>query len=50
MTEEERIDLERAEDVCRRFLTWDLEVAKEDEDVDVKQVLRQVLGKDSNDR
>ena len=44
MTETEKMDLEDAEAVCRRFLEWDLEEENE-EDEDVKKRLRDVLGR-----
>ncbi len=46
MTEKELQDLEEAEEVCRRFLAWDLEVDKEHVgDGGVKRKLAAVLGK-----
>lgn len=49
MTEDERLELEEAENVCREFLAWDLEAAKESVNIDVKQVLRKVVGRDLDD-
>lgn len=44
MSEDERKDLEDAEDVCRRFLAWDL--SRDDEKGrSVRQVLADVLGR-----
>lgn len=48
MTVEEERDLEDAEGVCKRFLGWDLttelEKVERGESVDVKSVLRDILG------
>lgn len=45
MSEQEKLDLQQAETVCRRFLAWNLEP---DSGVyDVKEKLRQILGLDS---
>ena len=46
MTEKERLDLEDAEAVCRRFLAWDLDA---DQDENVKEKLRKCLGRNSNE-
>lgn len=46
MKEEEVNDLVDAEDVCRRFLEWDLD---DREGVDVKKKLRWVLGISDDD-
>ena len=46
MTAEERVDLEDAEEVCRRFLAWDLEASRGDATVNVKDKLAEVLGRD----
>lgn len=45
MDEEERLDLEEAEEVCRRFLRWDLKAEAEREDGRVKEKLGHVLGR-----
>ncbi|TFK74858.1 hypothetical protein BDN72DRAFT_832971 [Pluteus cervinus] len=42
MTEQEKRDLQESEEICRRFLQWDLQA---DIDVDVKKKLREVLGR-----
>ena len=52
MTDDERRDLEDAEEVCRRFLAWDLvrdEEANSDPDLrqDVKKRMAQVLGRET---
>lgn len=47
MTAEERVDLEDAEEVCRRFLAWDLEASRGGAKGDVKDALGQVLGRDA---
>ncbi|OCH92840.1 hypothetical protein OBBRIDRAFT_725988 [Obba rivulosa] len=45
MTEEERKELEQAEDVCKKFLAWDLDRQLEDrEGKSVKEVLAVILG------
>lgn len=44
MTEEERLDLEDAEAVCRRFLTWDLD-DEQGLGEGVKTKLAEVLGR-----
>ncbi|KIM43410.1 hypothetical protein M413DRAFT_436269 [Hebeloma cylindrosporum] len=47
MTESERLDLEDAESVCRRFLSWDLKADEDDiKEGQVKIKLRDVLGRD----
>lgn len=46
MTEEEIADLVDAEDVCRRFLDWDLDKR---ETIDVKQKLQWVLSGEEGD-
>lgn len=43
MTDDERIELQLAEDVCRRFLACDLEAEGE---MGAKQLLTQILGRD----
>ena len=48
MNEEERLDLAEAEEVCRRFLKWDLKAEAEREDGRVKAKLGHVLGIDSD--
>lgn len=47
MTPEECVDLEDAEEVCRRFLAWDLEASRGGGRGEVKDALRQVLGRDA---
>ena len=49
MDEEERRDLAEAEEVCRRFLRWDLKAEAEKEDGRVKAKLGYVLGRDSDE-
>ena len=49
MNEEERLDLAEAEEVCRRFLRWDLKAEAEREDGMVKAKLGHVLGRDSDE-
>jgi DNA mismatch repair protein MSH5 len=49
MNEEERLDLVEAEEVCRRFLRWDLKDEAEREDGRVKVKLGHVLGRVSNE-
>jgi DNA mismatch repair protein MSH5 len=46
MTEEERLDLEDSEAVCRRFLTWDLDDKQGLGEGGVKTKLAEVLGKE----
>ncbi|PSR70515.1 hypothetical protein PHLCEN_2v13554 [Hermanssonia centrifuga] len=48
MTEDERLDLEDAEEVCRRFLAWDLDAARGGAEGDVKRVLAEVVGRDAS--
>jgi len=43
MTEKERLDLEDAEAVCRRFLAWDLDAPEQA--ADAKTMLAQSLGR-----
>lgn len=46
MTEKERQELEEVENVCRRFLAWDLKADMEsEEDVEVQRKLAIVLGR-----
>jgi DNA mismatch repair protein MSH5 len=45
MTEKERVDLEDAEAVCRRFLAWDLDANQ----ADVKKRLQNCLGRDKEE-
>lgn len=46
LMDDERAELEAAEEVCRRFLSWDLEVAKERTgEGDVKETLREVMSR-----
>lgn len=47
MTEEERVDLEDAEEVCRRFLAWDLEASRGGAEGAVKEMYAQVLGRET---
>jgi DNA mismatch repair protein MSH5 len=50
MSESERLDLEDAEAVCRRFLSWDLKTDEDDIcEGQVKIKLRGVLGRDHVD-
>jgi len=49
MSEEERLDLAEAEEVCRRFLRWDMKAEAEREDGSVKVKLGHVLGRDSDE-
>ncbi|KAH7915490.1 DNA mismatch repair protein MutS [Hygrophoropsis aurantiaca] len=46
MTADEQKDLEDAETICRRFLTWDLQSDEATEQTNVKDVLAMVLGRD----
>lgn len=48
MTEEEKLELERAEKVCRSFLAWNLEAEKETGEADVKRMLRKITGRFSD--
>ena len=43
MTDQEKRDLEESEEICRRFLQWDL---RADMGIDVKEKLREVLGRE----
>ncbi|RDB18026.1 MutS 5 [Hypsizygus marmoreus] len=47
MSEKERLDLEDAEAVCRRFIAWDLD---KDQGEHVKEKLTRTLGRDMNER
>ncbi|KAG6890840.1 hypothetical protein C0995_003273 [Termitomyces sp. Mi166 len=47
MTEEERLDLQDAEAVCRRFLTWDLD--SPEQEADAKTMLAQCIGRKQGD-
>lgn len=47
MTEQERLDLEDAEAVCRHFLAWDLDAV--DGDANVKAKLAVCLGRNPED-
>ena len=49
MTDKERMELEEAEEVSRRFLAWDLEATREEADRNVKEVLGKVIGRDVAD-
>ena len=46
MTDEEKADLEDAEEVCRRFLAWDLEASRGDVTGIIKEKFAQVLGRE----
>lgn len=46
MSEAERLELEEAEVICRRFLKWDLKAEADREDDGVKAKLGHVLGRD----
>jgi DNA mismatch repair protein MSH5 len=48
MSEAERLELEEAEVVCRRFLAWDLKAEAEMEDNKVNMKLGHVLGRASD--
>jgi len=45
MTEDERVELEEAEEVCRKFLAWDLEAGNEDTREEVRETLTKVVGR-----
>lgn len=45
MTEQERAEFGEAEEVCRRFLAWDMEAAKDDTKSEVKVMLGKVIGR-----
>ncbi|KAF8194135.1 hypothetical protein BJ912DRAFT_924219 [Pholiota molesta] len=50
MTETERVDLEDAEAICRRFLAWDLKAEEEDIcEGEVKRKLGVILGRTNDD-
>ncbi|KAF8349474.1 DNA mismatch repair protein MutS [Amanita rubescens] len=49
MTEEERLDLEDAEGVCRQFLAWDLDDKRGLGEGGVRTKLAEVLGRNSHD-
>ena len=49
MSEVERLDLAEAEEVCRRFLRWDLKAEAKREDGRVKVKLGHVLGRESDE-
>jgi len=49
MTEEERLDLEDAEGVCRRFLAWDLDDKRDLGEGGVRAKLAEVLGRNNHD-
>jgi DNA mismatch repair protein MSH5 len=49
MTEEERLGLEDAEDVCRRFLAWDLDDERGLGEGGVRAKLAEVLDRNSHD-
>lgn len=46
MTEEERLDLQDAEAICRRFLKWDLD--SPEQEADAKSMLAWCLGRKQN--
>lgn len=50
MTEEERLDLQAAEEVARRFLQWDLTSDDASYQTGVKARLAEVLGRDADDQ
>jgi DNA mismatch repair protein MSH5 len=45
MTEQEINEFAEAEEVCRRFLAWDMEAAKDDTKSEVKATLGKVIGR-----
>lgn len=49
MTEEELLDLEDAESVCRRFLAWDLDDKRDLGEGGVRAKLAEVLNRNSHD-
>lgn len=49
MTEEELLDLEDAESVCRRFLAWDLDDKRGLGEGGVRAKLAEVLNRNSHD-
>jgi hypothetical protein len=50
MTEEDILDLENAEAVCRNFLTWDLQSKGDDDERGLSAIakLRDILGRTSD--
>ncbi|EGO23820.1 hypothetical protein SERLADRAFT_450137 [Serpula lacrymans var. lacrymans S7.9] len=46
MTEDERCDLQNAEDICRKFLEWDLQSDEATRQFEVKGKLAEVLGRE----
>ena len=48
MTDKERLDLEDAEAICRRLLSWDLEDSQGLGEAGVKAKLAEVLGRNSS--
>lgn len=49
MDEGERAELKEAEDVCRRFLAWNMTDETDDNEVDVKTRLAEILGRKEED-
>ena len=49
MTDEEKLDLQAAEEVARRFLEWDLTSDEAVYQTGVKARLAEVLGRDADD-
>lgn len=50
MSQAERVDLENAEAICRRFLSWDLKAEEEDMcEGEVKRKLGVILGRMNDD-
>lgn len=47
MTDKERQELQEAEDICRRFLAWDLQADEEIAEGEVKRKLAVVLGRET---
>ena len=47
MTDKERLEFEEAEEVCRKFLAWDFDTAKDDSRGNIKEILGKVLGRDT---
>ena len=49
MSEDERRDLKDAEEVCRRFLAWNMGASRADREGNVKRTLAGVLGRDAGE-
>lgn len=47
MTDKERLEFEEAEEVCRKFLAWDFDTAKDDSRGNIKEILGKVLGRNT---